>query len=122
MPAEYTNSLLIIVIFIALAVILPIAAFIISRLLRPHHMYREKGTTYESGSETVGTSWVRFNIKYYMFALLFVLFDVEILFLFPWALVFDTLGWFVLVEMFLFIFLLVLGLIFAWRKKVLEWK
>ncbi|MBE3595431.1 MAG: NADH-quinone oxidoreductase subunit A [Hydrogenibacillus sp.] len=121
MPEVYVNSLLFIAVFVVVALGLPIVAFGLSRLLRPHHFYREKGETYESGTEPFGTSWVRFKVKYYMFALLFVLFDVETLFLYPWAVVFDRLGLFAVIEMFVFLFLLALGLLYAWRKKVLEW-
>ncbi|MBE3562214.1 MAG: NADH-quinone oxidoreductase subunit A [Hydrogenibacillus schlegelii] len=125
MPAEavaYTNSLIFIAVFLVLAVALPVVAFTMSRLLRPHHFYREKGETYESGTQPLGTSWVRFRVKYYRFALLFVLFDVETLFLYPWAVVYDRLGWFAVAEMAVFLFLLVFGLVYAWRKGVLEWK
>lgn len=111
--------------FIALGIFLPVAALTIGRLLRPHLPTLEKRITYESGSDPTGDSWVQFHIRYYLFALLFVIFDVEAIFLYPWAVVYDALryqlGLFVLWEMGLFIFLLILGLAYAWRKKVLEW-
>nr|WP_241254573.1 NADH-quinone oxidoreductase subunit A [Brevibacillus sp. SYP-B805] len=94
---------------------------IIGPLVRPNNPTPEKLTTYESGNIPVGDSWVRFNVKYYIFALLFVIFDVETLFLYPWAVAYNKLGLFALVEMVIFIVLLVIGLIYAWRKKVLEW-
>ena len=81
-----------------------------------------KGSTYECGMETFGSSWVQFNFRYYFFALLFVVFDIEAIFLFPWAVHFKQLKLFGFVEMLIFILILVVGLVYAWRKKVLEWK
>ncbi|MBI4329514.1 MAG: NADH-quinone oxidoreductase subunit A [Chloroflexi bacterium] len=81
-----------------------------------------KRKTYECGMETVGPSWVQFNIRYYYFALLFVVFDVETVFLYPWAVRFQLLGLFGFVEMLLFLAVLVLGLLYAWKKEVLTWR
>lgn len=81
-----------------------------------------KTDTYECGMKTIGSSWVQFNFRYYFYALLFIVFDVETVFLYPWAVKFKGLGFFGFVEMLVFIFILVIGLIYAWRKKVLEWK
>jgi NADH-quinone oxidoreductase subunit A len=78
-------------------------------------------TTYESGNDPVGSSQVRFNVRYYIFALMFVIFDVETVFLYPWAVAHRSLGLFALIEMLVFVLLLVVGLIYAWRKKVLRW-
>ncbi|MGZ0051743.1 NADH-quinone oxidoreductase subunit A [Brevibacillus gelatini] len=118
----YTNNYVIVAIFLILGVLLPVATVsFVGPLLRPKKPTREKQTTYESGNIPVGDSWVRFNVKYYIFALLFVIFDVETLFLYPWAVAYKELGLFALVEMVIFIALLVVGLIYAWRKKVLEW-
>lgn len=120
------SNLLYLVIFIGLGVLLPFAALTIGRLLRPRIPTQQKLITYESGNDPKGDSWVQFHIRYYLFALLFVIFDVETLFLYPWAVVYDLLrqevGLFILGEMLLFVFLLLLGLVYAWRKKVLEWK
>lgn len=121
MSAFYTNNYVIVLIFIALGILLPVVALTLGRFLRPHNPTPEKLTTYESGNEPVGSSWVQFKVKYYMFALLFVIFDVETIFLYPWAVAYDQLGLFALVEMIIFILLLVVGLIYAWKKKVLEW-
>lgn len=118
---EYSNSYLIIAIFFMLGLALPIVALTFGRLLRPHKPNREKGTTYESGVEPTGGSWVRFNVKFYIYALLFVVFDVETVFLYPWAVAYDQLGLFALIEMIIFIILLVIGLVYAFKKKVLEW-
>ncbi|MED1786300.1 NADH-quinone oxidoreductase subunit A [Brevibacterium sp. JNUCC-42] len=122
MDAVYANNYVIVAIFLLLGVLLPVATVsIIGPLLRPNKPNAEKQTTYESGNIPIGDSWVRFNVKYYIFALLFVIFDVETLFLYPWAVAFNELGLFALVEMCIFIVLLIIGLLYAWRKKVLEW-
>ncbi len=81
-----------------------------------------KTSTYESGMPTIGSSWILFNFRYYFYALLFVIFDVETVFLLPWAVHFRQLKLFGFVEMLIFILILVVGLVYAWRKKVLEWK
>jgi NADH-quinone oxidoreductase subunit A len=81
-----------------------------------------KSSTYECGMETIGTSWIQFNFRYYFYALLFVIFDIETVFLFPWAVHFKQLKLFGFVEMLIFILILVVGLVYAWRKKVLQWK
>lgn len=120
--ALYLNNYLFVAIFLFLGILLPVVAIsVVGRLLRPHNPHPEKQTTYESGLEPVGESWVQFNVRYYMFALMFVIFDVETVFLYPWAVAYDQLGLFALVEMLIFITLLVVGLIYAWKKKVLEW-
>ena len=103
--------------------LLPIGALmILGPLLRPKNPTPEKLTTYESGIEPFGEAHVRYNVRYYLFALMFLAFDVEIMFLYPWAVTFDSLGLFGLVEMLIFLGLLVIGLAYAWKKKVLEWK
>ncbi len=100
-----------------------------NRLLRVNLPHPEKLTTYECGVDAVGSGWAQMNIRYYVFAFLFVIFDVEAIFLFPWAQILGGLDEssrvspvFALVEMFVFIAVLVLGLVYAWRKKVLEWE
>lgn len=102
-----------------------------SFLVRPNRPNSQKLTAYECGEEPLGTVWGRFNIRFYVVALIFLLFDVEIVFLFPWATVFADAtfinstnglwGWFSLVEAMLFLFILGLGLAYAWRKGYLEW-
>lgn len=103
-----------------------------SWVIRPKRPNQEKLSTYESGEEPLGSAWGQINIRFYVVALIFLLFEVEIVFLFPWAIVFgnkelidatDGLwGWVALSEMFVFIFLLTLGLAYAWRKGYLEWQ
>jgi NADH-quinone oxidoreductase subunit A len=117
----YQNNYLMIAAFLLLGVFLPVAALTAGRFLRPHRPNAAKQTTYESGVDPIGDSWVRFNVRYYIFALLFVIFDVETVFLYPWAVAYDKLGLFALIEMLIFVALLLVGLIYAWKKKVLKW-
>jgi len=93
----------------------------ISSLLRPSRPQAQKYINYESGVDPVGSDWGQSNIRYYIFALLFVMFDVEAVFIFPWATRLEAYGTFGLVEMAIFIFILLLGLVYAWRKGVLKW-
>ncbi len=81
-----------------------------------------KSSTYECGMQTIGSSWVQFNFRYYFYALLFVIFDIETVFLYPWAVYFRQLKFFGFIEMLIFILILVVGLVYAWRKGVMEWK
>ena len=92
----------------------------LGRLVRPNRPQSEKYITYESGSDPVG-GWGQSNVRYYVYALLVVIFDVEAVFIFPWAVNLESLGLFGLVEMVLFIALLAFGLVYAWRKGVLRW-
>ncbi|WP_042170286.1 NADH-quinone oxidoreductase subunit A [Paenibacillus gorillae] len=118
---NYVNQYVVVAIFIVLGILLPAAALTAGRLLRPHKPTDPKQTTYESGNEPVGEGQVRFNIRYYLFALMFVIFDVETVFLYPWAVAYNKLGLFVLFEMFIFTGMLLIGLLYAWKKKVLQW-
>ena len=97
----------------------------LSYVIRPHDPYDEKLTTYECGIEPVGVGWTEFNVRYYLFALVFVVFDVETVFLYPWALVLRTLapvmGSFIFWEMIVFLAILVVGFAYAWRKGALQW-
>ena len=97
------------------------AQFAVWKLVRPSRPTREKLLAYECGIDPVGETWVQPNIRYYIFAFLFVVFDVEAAFLFPWALVFDKLGLFAVVEMILFIAILAVGLVYAWGRRLLDW-
>lgn len=91
-------------------------------LLSPRKPNREKEKTYECGLDTQGPSWIQFKAGYFMYALIFAAFDVETVFLFPWAVAFKSTGLFALSEMFIFIVLLAIGLWYAWKKGALEWK
>ena len=97
-------------------------AFGAARLIAPHRPLPAKLTTYECGIDPVGEGWSQSQVRYYIFGFLFVIFDVESVFLFPWAAVFTGLGWTAVVEMFIFIGILAVGLLYAWRKGVLEWE
>jgi NADH-quinone oxidoreductase subunit A len=90
------------------------------RLLRPNRPQAEKFITYEAGSDPVG-GWGQSNVRYYVYALLFVMFDVEAVFIFPWAVNLKSLGTYGLIEMAVFLIVLTLGLVYAWRKGVLRW-
>nr|YP_010193539.1 NADH dehydrogenase subunit 3 [Phyllospadix iwatensis]QZQ52759.1 NADH dehydrogenase subunit 3 [Phyllospadix iwatensis] len=107
--------------FIIISSVIPILAFVISGLLAPISEGTEKFSSYESGIEPLGDAWVQFRIRYYMFALVFVVFDVETVFLYPWAMSFDVLGVSVFIEALIFVLILIVGLVYAWRKGALEW-
>ncbi|WP_026583376.1 NADH-quinone oxidoreductase subunit A [Bacillus sp. J33] len=117
----YQNNYLIVFVFLCLGVLLPVVALFLGKLLRPFKPHDTKYTTYESGIEPFHDSRVQFNVRYYIFALMFVIFDVETVFLYPWAVAYEKLGIFALIEMLIFVFMLVIGLVYAWKKKVLKW-
>lgn len=117
----FQNNYLIVLAFLLLGILLPVVALFLARLLRPHKPSKAKYTTYESGNEPIDDARVQFNVRYYMFALMFVIFDIETVFLYPWAVAYDKLGIFALIEMLIFVFMLLVGLIYAWKKKVLKW-
>ncbi|MDX8363704.1 NADH-quinone oxidoreductase subunit A [Cytobacillus sp. Hm23] len=117
----YINNYLIVFVFLCLGVLLPVVALTAGRFLRPHAPNSEKQKTYESGIEPFHDSRVQFNVRYYIFGLMFVIFDVETVFLYPWAVAYDKLGIFALIEMLIFVVMLLIGLIYAWKKKVLKW-
>jgi NADH:ubiquinone oxidoreductase subunit 3 (subunit A) len=119
--ASMLNDWLFVGVFLILAPIFPAAALLIPRLIAPKKPSPLKNQTYECGIETVGDTWVQFRVQYYIYALVFLIFDVELVFLFPWAVAFDQLPLFAVVEGVLFIMILVAGLFYAWRKGALEW-
>ena len=104
---------------VALAV--PVLAIVFGSLLGPRKPNKIKNDIYECGMETFGPTWVKFKVQYYIYALVFLVFDVETIFLYPWAVAFDRLELFMVLEGVLFILILLAGLIYAWRKGVLEW-
>ena len=120
-----------ILLFVVTAILFLVVMLFAARLLRPVRPNEEKLSTYESGEEPEGNANISFNIRFYIIALVFLLFDVELVFLFPWATVFGQeeliretnglWGWFSLSEMFLFLGILTLGLAYAWRKGHLDW-
>lgn len=117
----FLRSYLTVVVFAGFAGLLVGAILGLSRLVRPRKPTRDKLTNYESGVDPTGIGWSQSQIRYYVFALLFVMFDVEAVFIFPWAVQVDALGVFGLVEMIVFVVILALGLAYAWRKGVLRW-
>lgn len=117
----------IISLLLVVAIIFPLAGMFGSRLfqllgIRPNNPDPVKLDTYECGMETIGSTWVRFNFRYYYYALLFVIFDVETIFLYPWAARFKQLQLFGLIEMAIFILVLAVGYVYAWKKRALEWQ
>ena len=115
------NEWLYVGIFLIVGFIVPIVPLVFSRLVAPRKPNPIKQSTYECGIETVGDSWVQFKAQYYIFALVFLVFDVETVFLFPWALSLKQFPLFVVLEGVLLIAILVAGLVYAWRKGMLEW-
>ena len=103
------------------AIVLVTAALGIARLISPRSYNPQKGEAYECGIPTRGASWMQFKVGYYLFAILFLMFDIETVFLFPWATVVRDLGVIGLVNILFFLFILVLGLVYAWKKGALEW-
>jgi len=108
-------------IFILIGVVFVAIGMAVAWFLRPNRPYPSKRTTYECGESPVGDSRMRFNIRFYVIALIFIVFDVEVVFLFPWALVYDSLGWFAFFEMVVFLAILLAGYAYVWRKGDLEW-
>ena len=119
--SQFLRSYLTIAFLAGAAFLLVGGTLALSRLVRPKRPSAEKLVAYESGVDPVGTGWSQSQIRYYIFALLFVMFDVEAVFLFPWALRLESFGVFGLVEMGAFVGVLLLGLLYAWRKGVLRW-
>jgi NADH-quinone oxidoreductase subunit A len=119
--SAFLRNYLTVVIFVVAAVGLLSLFLGIGSVLRPRRPSPQKYIPYESGVDPVGEGWSQSQIRYYVFALLFVMFDVEAVFIFPWATRLETYGGFGLLEMFVFIAILLLGLVYAWRKGVLRW-
>ena len=120
-----------ILLFLIAGILFLSISFLIAKLVRPNRPNEQKLETYESGEQPLGTAWSQFNMRFYIVALIFILFEVEIVFLFPWATVFadkelieqtnGQWGWFSLTEMIIFIFILALGLAYAWVNGLLDW-
>ncbi len=121
-PNSYLYHYLFIGIFVVVALIFAIVPLALAFFLAPKKPSRLKNATYECGLESDGDSWIQYRVQYYLFALMFVIFDVETVFIYPWAVSFKQLGLFALVEMVIFIAILAAGLIYVWRKKMLEWE
>jgi NADH-quinone oxidoreductase subunit A len=119
--SDFLRSYLTVGIFVGLSFLLFGLLLLISWALRPNRPQAGKYVSYESGVDPVGNMWSQSQVRYYIYALLFVMFDVEAVFIFPWATRLEAYGVFGLIEMFIFIFVLLLGLVYAWRKGVLKW-
>ena len=124
LPKEYIP----IAVFMILAIAMGFGLLLVGEIIRPRRPYREKQMPYESGStfETGVTPLVdptkyRFSVRFYIIAMLFVVFDVEAIFLYPWAIVFDKIGMFAFIEMIVFIVILLVGYLYAWKKEAFKW-
>ena len=115
------DNWLYIALFLIIASLIPAIAVYLPRFIAPRKPNRIKQETYECGMETVGETWVQFKVQYYIYALVFLVFDIETIFLYPWAVAFNKLTLFMVFEGVLFILILLAGLIYAWRKGALEW-
>jgi NADH-quinone oxidoreductase subunit A len=111
-----------ILVTLVIAVTIALVLFTLTSTLGPRNPTPEKLIPYESGSETTGAQHVRLSVKFYLTAILFVVFDIEAVFLYPWSALFRDLGWVGLVEMFVFLGILTITLVYAWRKGALEWE
>ena len=110
-----------VLIFLMVGVVFVAGGMIFAWLLRPNRPYPSKLATYECGEVPLGDTRVRFNVRFYVVALIFLIFDVEVVFLFPWAVVYKNLGWFAFIEMLVFLGILVVGYAYVWRKGDLDW-
>ena len=119
--SAFLRDYLLVVLFAGAAVAFVAGTLSLGRLVRPSRPTAQKYVVYESGVDPVPGAWSQSQIRYYLFALLFVMFDVEAVFIFPWAINLEELAVFGLVEMLIFIAILALGLVYAWRKRVLQW-
>ena len=113
--------------FLIVAILFTVTTLLLPFLLRfirvvPHKPNPIKSSTYECGMETIGKTWVQFNFRYYFYALIFLALDVLVVFLYPWAVELRQLGIFAFIGVLIFVFIIIIGYIYAWRKKVLEWK
>jgi len=116
-----SNNYIFIGLLLLLAIVFAIAPIVVERLIAPRKRSLAKSDVYECGVRTYGETWIRFRIQYYIYALMFVVFDIETVFLFPWAVSYAGLGTFALVEMIIFLVILTVGLVYAWAKGVLRW-
>ncbi|MEK7264311.1 MAG: NADH-quinone oxidoreductase subunit A [Bacteroidota bacterium] len=110
-----------VLIFLIIGAVFTAGGLVTAWLIRPRRPYAEKMTTYECGEEAVGNSWVKFNIRFYVVALIFLIFEVETVFLFPWAVVYKQLGMFAFLEMVIFLFILGVGYVYIWLQGDLDW-
>ncbi len=117
----YIQGYAILVSFIGFSLCFALAAIIMSWIVQPKAPGKLKQNTYECGMKLFGDSRVQYDVKYYLYALLFLIFDIEAVFLFPWAVAYDKLGLFALIEALIFLGILIIGLVYAWKKDALRW-
>jgi NADH:ubiquinone oxidoreductase subunit 3 (subunit A) len=110
-----------VLLFVGLSAFFVLGGLGFSYLIAPHKPGRIKNTPYECGEQPIGGAWIQFNVGYYLFGLLFLVFDVEAAFLYPWAVAFRDVGLVGLVEALIFLLVLIIGLVYAWKKSALEW-
>lgn len=118
---SYYNNYLFIALFLGVAILFPLMPLAIARIVAPRKPSKIKQDIYECGLESKGDAWVQFRVQYYLYAIVFVIFDVEAIFLIPWAVAFGGLSVGACLAMLVFVLLLVEGLVYAWSKGVLEW-
>ena len=111
-----------IALMIVLAILVALIAIGMGNLFGPRKKSAVKSMPYESGMPAIGEGTRRMPVRFYLIAVLFILFDIEVIFFLPWAIVFRQLGWFGLIEMFIFIVILLVGYVYAWKKGALEWE
>lgn len=111
-----------VLIFIIIGAVFTAGGLIMAWLIRPRRPYAEKMATYECGEVAVGNSWVKFNIRFYVVALIFLIFEVETVFLFPWAIIYKQLGMFAFIEMVIFLFILGVCYAYVWVQGDLDWE
>ena len=119
---QHVTDLVSIMVFFGIGVGFCLAMYAVVRVVAPRSDSSAKLEPYECGETVIGQPWVHINIRYYIFAMLFLIFDIETVFLFPWAIVFTKLGFFGLIEMIIFILVLLIGLAYPWKKGVLKWE
>ena len=123
MPGAYIpTNYLPVLIFLIIGVVFGVVALLLGMIFRPSKPYREKLLPYESGVDPLGEPRYRFSIRFYIIAMLFVIFDVEAVFIYPWAVVFDKIGIYAFIEMVIFIVILLIGYIYAWDKEAFQWE
>ena len=121
-PNSYEYHYLFLGIFLLIAISFPLLPIILAQFIAPKKPNPIKASSYECGVEAKGDSWVQFKVQYYLYALIFVIFDIEVIFIYPWAVASKQLGGSAFIEMLIFLLILGFGLVYAWKKKVLEWK
>ena len=118
---SYYSSYLFIAIFLGVALIFPVLPLILAKFIAPKKPSAIKQASYECGIESKGDSWIQIRVQYYIFAIIFLIFDIETIFVFPWAVAYKQLGVFAFLEMMIFLAILIGGWAYAWKKGVLEW-